>query len=59
LILLKLLILILMMSSIKNLSSDLYLQHVAELVLILLLKFLISSSDSDVEVEISNFNFQV
>jgi len=48
-----------MMSSVKSLSSDLCLQHVTELVLILLLKFLISSSDSDVEVEISDFSFQV
>jgi hypothetical protein len=47
-----------MMSSVKSLFSDSCLQHVAELVLILL-KFLISSSDSDVEVEISDFNFQV
>jgi hypothetical protein len=46
-----------MMSSVKSLSSDLCLQRVAELVLILLSKFLISSSDSDVEVEISDFNF--
>jgi len=45
------------MSSVKSLSSDSYLQRVAELVLILLLKFLISSSDSDVEVKISDFNF--
>jgi len=46
-----------MMSSVKNLSSDSCLQCVAELVLILLSKFLVSSSDSDVEVEISDFNF--
>jgi hypothetical protein len=48
-----------MISSVKSLSSDLCLQRVAELVLILLLKFLVSSSDFDVEVEISGFNFQV